>query len=227
MSDSRMTRESLAITNAQQDHDGRPGIALRRAQLKAACQDLLPGDILGFSAADFLGDAINLATWGLPRWSLSHVAIVARDQQTGRMLLWESTQSCDLPCYRACRRVAGVQCHRIAERVEGYLGRVWHYRLACPLSIWEGGRLSLFVDANLSTSYDEIGAFRSREAGFGWIEARLGEENLHALFCSEFVAAGLREACKFGCRSASRWNPNRLVRTLRAADILLEPRRLK
>jgi hypothetical protein len=36
-----------------------------------------PGDILGFSGDTWVSATINLATYGIPYWHLSHVGIVA------------------------------------------------------------------------------------------------------------------------------------------------------
>ena len=36
-----------------------------------------PGDLIGFSGDSPVSDAINLGTFGLPRWGISHVGIMA------------------------------------------------------------------------------------------------------------------------------------------------------
>ena len=39
-----------------------------------------PGDILGFSGRGLISDMINVFTYGLPRWSLTHVGIIGEHQ---------------------------------------------------------------------------------------------------------------------------------------------------
>ena len=55
-----------------------------------------PGDIIGFSGNSPISDLVNLATLGVPRWSISHVGIMAEIK--GELLLVESTTLDPLPC---------------------------------------------------------------------------------------------------------------------------------
>jgi hypothetical protein len=187
-----------------------------------------PGDLLGFSARDWSGTLINLASWGIPAWGLSHVAIVAHNPCYPTLrgpCLWESTTLCSVPCLVAKRPVAGVQAHTIHSRVSGYRGRVWHYPLAVPLEESDAAALSGYCLGHAGWTYDTIGAFRS--GGFGWLESRFRPENLASLFCSEFVAACYRRVGVWRTAHCSRWNPNHLVRSLRHAEILGKPWRMK
>ena len=188
-----------------------------------------PGDFVGFSSHDSLGWLINLGTFGCPLRGLSHCGIVASHPDYDDPLLFESTTQCVLPCLFGGRAVDGVQAHRCVSRIGEYHGAVWLYRLDRPLSGWQEGKLGRFCIDHLGTGYDAIGAFRSRGAGFGWLERLLCRrpEDLHALFCSEFCAAALRECERFNTRDASKFSPNRLGRTLVGRGIHLKPVRIR
>ena len=54
------------------------------------------GDIIGFSGDSWMSAGINMATYGIPFWSLSHVGIVG--EHDGELLLFESTELNKLPC---------------------------------------------------------------------------------------------------------------------------------
>lgn len=181
------------------------------------------GDILGFSGSSLVSDVINAATWGIPRWSISHVGVVG--EAAGRLLLFESTTLNGLPDELSGKPFNGTQTHDLDKVLAAYKGRVWLYPLYRPLFDFESQRLSEFLTSHLHVPYDEIGAFRS--AGFGPVESILHPENLNSIFCSEYVAAALREIGIMPTDDASKWSPNALVRFLRRREVLLRPRRLK
>ena len=183
------------------------------------------GDILGFSGASLVSDVINLATFGLPRWSISHVGILA--EVDDRLLLVESTTLDRLPCAIQHKCVEGVQAHVPADVILAYRGRVWQYPLYRSLYEAESKRLTRFLLSKIGESYDKIGAYRAAGVGFSWLESKLHPENLHSLFCSELDAAAYREIGIMPCENAGRFNPNYLVRSLRRKEILLPPVRLK
>lgn len=187
-------------------------------------RDVLPGDIIGFSGAGWISSGITLATWGLPYMSLSHVGIMG--EHDGRLLLFESTTLNSDPCEITGKRIAGSQAHSLDYRLANYRGKVWHYPLYRPLFPYENQRLTEFLEATIGRPYDKIGAFRSGGEGFSWLEARLREQDLHSLFCSEWCAAAHAEIGIFATDNVSRWNPNRFTRTERHAGILRKPRRL-
>lgn len=185
-----------------------------------------PGDVLGFSHGGMLGVTINLATLGVPFWGLSHVGIVTR-QGDGKLLYNEQSAACiELlvvcestvlafhPCLATNRDVAGVQIQPLCRRLWSYQGKVWSYRLRRPLTAQSEEKLMQFCHSHLGKSYDAVGAFRARGAGFGWLEKRLRSEDLSSVFCSEFAAAALRHVGVFDTDNASRWNPNALCRAL-------------
>lgn len=198
-------------------------IALSRLQRDP--RDLKAGDIIGFSGDSWLSASINLATYGLPWWSLSHVGIVA--DYDGELLLFESTTLNDVPCVIQGRPFRGTQAQRPIARIGGYKGKVWHYSLYRPLYPDEDMRLTKLLVSTVGTPYDEIGALRAGGIGWSWIESLLREQDLSSIFCSEWVAAAYAAIGLFATDNVSRWNPNRLVRYLRHHEILLKPRRLK
>jgi hypothetical protein len=183
------------------------------------------GDLLGFSGANIISDLVNVATYGIPRWGISHVAIVG--DTNGRSLLWESTTLDDLPCEIAGKRVEGFQAHPIQQSIDRYRGKVWLYPLYRDLYEAERNRLTAILQGLIGTPYDKLGAARSAGVGLSWIESLFRPEDLTSIFCSESVAAIYSALGLCPSKSASRWNPNRLVYRYRKAGILLRSQRLK
>lgn len=143
------------------------------------------------------------------------------------LLLYESTTQCDFPCAIRHKRWSGTQAHHIGPRLQSYRGKVWHYPLAKPLRPWERKALSRFLKDGLGKPYDMTGAERSAGKIWSAVQAHLHEESLSALFCSEWVAAALKEIERFDTLSASEWSPNALIRECNRRGILTYPRRLK
>ena len=176
------------------------------------------GDLIGFSGSDWLSAGINLTTYGVPGWSLSHVGIVG--EYRDEVVLFESTTLSELPCLVQGKVVSGAQVHPIEDRLAGYTGRVWHYPLYRSLYKHERLRLNEFLCSRVGTPYDAIGAFRSAGVGYSWIESWLQPADLSSLFCSEWCAAAHAATGIFANAHVSRWNPNRFVRAERRAGIL-------
>lgn len=174
-----------------------------------------------------MGFWINLGTWGIPFYSLSHVAIVAKNPETGTCVLFESTSLCEQRCVVREKHVEGVQGHYVSLRSRLYKGKVYHYPLAKNLTDKQSGCLTDFCIGHLGVGYDAIGAFRSRDTPWGLLEQRFRPENLQALFCSEFCAAALREIEEFRTGSVSKWNPNSFARALHRRGIVDRPQRVK
>lgn len=188
-------------------------------------RDFRPGDLIGFSGKAWTSAFIQCVTYGIPFWSLSHVAIVGpHEDQT---LLFESDENPILKCSIRGTISKGVQAHSITEKVASYPGKVWHYPLSRQLYDFESKRLNEFLHSHIGNSYDQIGAIRAGGLGFSWVESCLHEENLSSLFCSEYCAAAHREIGLFPTDNVGRWSPNRLVRKERRMGLLLRPRRLK
>jgi hypothetical protein len=188
--------------------------------------EIKAGDIIGFSGRSWISAAINVATYGIPLWGISHVGIMA-NAPDGRLLIFESTSLENLPCEISHENFNGTQAHVLDDVLRVYDGKAWHYPLYRSLYEYEDKRLTDFLMATIHTPYDAMGAFRSAGVGLSGIESLFHPSNLHMIFCSEWVAAayaviGLRPTDNVG-----RWNPNRLCRNLRWHEILCKPRRLK
>ena len=137
-----------------------------------------PGDIIGFSGRGLVSDIINIATYGIPRIGISHVAVVGTTE-----LLYESTTLNNEPCAVQHRLVRGVQAHTIDTRIAAYDGKVFHYPLSTPLDQSQSTSLLSFLNSLLGTSYNDIGAFRRLRKKFSWVESQLHRENLRGVFC--------------------------------------------
>jgi len=181
--------------------------------------NLRPGDIIGFSGANSTSDFINLVTYGVPRWSISHVGIVA-EYPNHVNLIFESTTEAPDRCPIQNAYVTGSQAQEIEPRVLHYKGRVWHYPLVKPLRSWESKALTRFLVASLGKRYDAAGAQLAGAKLWSYIHARLHAENQEALFCSEWVCAAHRYIERFDTPNISSWSPNALIREERRRGIL-------
>ncbi len=187
----------------------------------------LPGDVLGFSRRGCVGYTINLATWGIPGWGLSHVALVGRHPRTGVRVLWESLLTIDRRCLVQGTYTTGVQVQPIKERIRRYPGRVWHYPLVEPLHAAQLEELDDFCLEYLGVDYDQIGAFRSR--GLSLVERFIFRpQDLTSVFCEEFLlAVHHRLGLVNGNLNASRMNPNKGTRYEVKQGVLSAPLRIK
>ncbi len=186
---------------------------------------MIPGDVIGFSGRGLVSDLINVATFGVPRWSINHVGVVAA--YDGHLMLFESTTLDDEPCAIQHRKVHGVQAHPVEERLASYDGRVYLYPLLSALDEQQSVDLTAFLVSHLGVPYDDIGAIRTGGLGFSFVESLLRPANLSAIFCSELVAAAHAYVGLFKTYNVSRWNPNRLVRVEQRERILGPARRCK
>jgi len=184
-----------------------------------------PGDIIGFSGEGAVSIFINLVTYGIPLWSISHVGIVG--EHDGKLLIFESTTTNTVACEVTGKCISGSQAHSLQHHIDTYKGRLWHYPLYRSLFSHERDRLNTFLHTTVGLSYDNIGAFRAGGFGFSWLESQLREADLHSLFCSEWCAAAHAEIGLFATDNVARWSPNLLTRTERRMGILKKPRRIK
>tara|TARA_Y100000310_G_scaffold148554_1_gene147809 strand:- start:659 stop:1222 length:564 start_codon:yes stop_codon:yes gene_type:complete len=185
-----------------------------------------PGDVLAFSNRGPAGWVINLTTWGVPTWGYSHLALVGLHPITGRIVLWESIMTYDMPCLLQEKLVKGMQVQDIDERIERYNGRIWHYALRKPLSSAERTKLTEYGQRYLGTNYDYVGAFRSR--GLSCIEKCIFRpEDLTAIYCSEWCIAAHRYVERIVGVNASRMNPNRAMRVERKMNVVQPRTRVK
>ena len=183
------------------------------------------GDIIAFSGFGRKSVIVNLVTFGWPFWYASHVGIIG--EYNGEQLLFESTTLSNLPCVIQEKPFKGVQAVRLTDRINSYNGRVYHYPIYRPLFGFETERLNEFLLDKVGTPYDLHGGVRSATHGLSWLESRFKGEDLNYIFCSELVAAAHARIGLLQTSSASRWNPNRLVRYERRTGILKRARRLK
>lgn len=177
------------------------------------------GDIITTSGTGFVSGAINIGTLGIPSYHASHIGIIT--EVDSRRLIIESTSvhPMQTPCEYSGEPVKGVQLHTL-EDVVARPGKAWVHPLTRPLYSHEAQRLRLYLFARLGSEYDLLGAARSAGVIFNALQSVLREEDLHTLFCSELVAAALSHVGLFPTRNASRWNPNKLVRSLRRAGLV-------
>lgn len=183
------------------------------------------GDILGFLGSSIASSVINIGTYGIPGWGLSHVGIASKYE--GDTILFESTTLNDRPCYIRKQHVQGVQAHPIPYSIESYAGKIWHYPLIKPLRKNEGLRLSSYLMKQLGKDYDYLGAGRSGGKLIACLESLLRKEDVMYLFCSELCAASHRYIERFDTLNVSQWNPNSFTREERRRGILGKPVRLK
>lgn len=186
---------------------------------------LKPGDVIGFSGASLVSDVVNLCTYGIPRWSISHVGIIAVCAR--KKLLFEANENTGLLCEIMKDDKAGVQAHKINEVIGKYNGKIWVYPLYRSLYSHEKKRLTDKLVNDIWAEYDTLGAIRSAGVVFSSIESLFRKEDFSSLFCSELVAASLSDIGIWSTANASRWNPNHLVRELRREDVVHKPVRLK
>lgn len=184
------------------------------------------GDVIGFSGRSWISAAINIGTYAIPLFGISHIGIMAHDDK-GRLLIFESTSLDDLPCEISGEVFTGTQAHKLEDILKAYKGRAYHYPLYRPLYPNEDERLTQFLMETIHTPYDMMGAFRAGGVGLSWFESLLRPQDLSTIFCSEWVASALSVIGVFQTTNASRWNPNHLVRRLRWNGVLCKPRRLK
>ena len=168
-----------------------------------------PGGIVAFSG-NYLGSwAINLVTYGIPGWSISHVGIIGSDGKT----LYEATAQ------------RGVACRPVYPL--NYNGRIWYYPLHQVLDVHRWSELHAYLTAQLGLPYDARGAMRAGLKGWSWLMAHLRNETDNQMFCSEYVARALERIGIFETDNTSRWSPNALIRECNRRGLLLEPIRIQ
>ena len=196
-----------------------PYMLLQRFPPTTAARTLsfLPGDLVLFAGRNCESRAIALATCSpaqliLGQW-FSHVAICA--DYRDRVLLFESTTLCDLPCgIRHCK-TRGPQAHDPRLRVRGYQGGVWRMRLARDKALNANQRreLTTFLTSKLGEGYDCEGA---AICGTRLLRlARWIRPSLDKLFCSHYAMSALKaiDIVDHDLNAAS-YSPARLARDL-------------
>ena len=174
------------------------------------------GDIIGFSGSYFASHLINLSTYGIPWYSLSHVGIIANRTQGAcdSLVVFEANENCEWPCVIAQRKVSGVQAHWISDIIEDYKGTLWHYRLSKQLNRTKIRLLTKTLKDKIGTPYDWDGAKKAGGYLYSAACAIMYGEDVDSMFCSELVAYALQQVGICDIQNASRWNPNSLMRRL-------------
>lgn len=186
--------------------------------------DFKPGDAVGFSGDGGISFVVNILSYGIPWWSISHLGILGEHE--GELLLFESTTLSNIPCKIQDRSVEGVQAVRLEDRVRKYAGKVFHYPLVDSLTDDENQQLYDFLHDQIGKEYDLIGALRAGGSLWAWAESHLREADLNFLFCSELVASSLHKVNRLETHNVSSWSPNKLIRHGLKKKILQKPRRL-
>lgn len=181
------------------------------------------GDVVAFCGNSMLSASINLLTYGIPYFSVSHVGIVCT--VGGKKLLFESLAYPSSPCVIAGKMIKGAQAH-LLEEVPVNEGRVYLYPLYRELYPHEERRMKFSLADRVGSPYDVVGALRSGGWLTGIVSSRLHSENRSTLFCSEWVASTLCEVGIFPTSNISRWSPNSLCRMGSAMGIYKRPVRV-
>jgi hypothetical protein len=191
------------------------------------------GDIVGFSGSHWLSDFINLSTYGLPRYGLSHVGIVARKSKRSKWLVFEANEDVPWPCAVTKKKHDGVQAHSLDLLLERYPGKMWLYsrkndwpRFIAAIDLC-GSCLYDALCNELGTPYDWVGAKRAGGFIHSAIRAMFHKQDTTSLFCSELVAHVLNEFGIFDTDNVSKWSPNSLMRRLVRYGIYEKAVRLK
>lgn len=186
---------------------------------------LKDGDVIGFSGRGLVSDLINLGTYGVPRYGLSHIGIIAN--YLGRRFLFESTTlNGDSKCAIMDKPINGVQAHYLGDILERP-GKVWHYELERNLHPTEKLGLKVSLLNKLGLPYDYAGAARSAGFLLRSIEGVFRREEISELFCSELVAYELEHLRLIPNGNASSQSPNSLARHICRIGLHKNPVRLK
>ena len=185
------------------------------------------GDVIAFSGADWVADAINLVTFGLPRVSIHHVGIVSKIRND--VVIYEAIGYAGSrgPCLRSGCVAAGFQAHLLDDVLAAVSGKVFHLPLRSPLYTDEEDRLGWYLDSKIGLPYDRLGAARSGGFVFRLAQSLLRPEDTSSIFCSESMIAGLVHVGRVQTRHAGKFNPNAACRMLRRTGVVDAYRRLK
>lgn len=188
--------------------------------------DVKPGDIIGFSGRSWISAGINVATYGIPLYGISHVGIIGRARS--KTLIFESTElPGGEPCEITGESICGTQAHSLDFILGEYAGAAWHYPLYRALYRHEDIRLTAFLLDTIGREYDAPGAIRAGGKLFSAIEFLFRTQDMVSLFCSEWVAAAHADVGILQTANISGWSPNYLTRYERKLGVLRKPLRLK
>ena len=187
--------------------------------------NLKDGDLIGFSGKGLVSDLINIGTYALPRWGLSHVGIYCRYQ--GIPYIFESTTLFSgKPCAFAGKPISGVQAHPISD-ILTRPGKVWHYPLSRPLSPSRANDLRKLLRSKIGTPYDMAGALRQSGFLLRCFGAIFRKPDITMMDCSELSAWAYNSIDVRTFFNFSSESPNSLARELLRTKVVFPRRRLK
>ena len=171
---------------------------------------LQTGDLIGYSGRGALSDFINIVTFGIPRWHLSHLAMVVVEGGVPHVV-------------EALNSEKRVVKRPLAESLNC---PAWVYPLSRSLYQHESDRIEHVLNNAVGTTYDVAGAFWSGGLLTRMVGSFLYKECKAQFFCSELVAYAWSEAGLFDTANFSYWSPNSLARRARWRGTVEKPLRL-
>lgn len=171
---------------------------------------LQTGDLVGYAGQELLSDFINVVTFGVPRWHLSHIGIVLVED--------------DVPYVVEALNSAKAVVKR--PLIESLSAPAWLYPIYRELYQHEADRIKDILEHSVGTPYDVTGAFWSGGLATRLLGLSLFDESCARFFCSELAAYALSEAGLFVTSNFSSWSPNSLIRRARLRGVLERPIRL-
>lgn len=193
--------------------------------LNARAHRIRPGDIIGFSGYDWISAWINIGTYGIPGWGISHVGIAARWH--GETVLFESRMKGNAPCLIQGKLAEGSQVVRLPTRIRDFRGKVFHYPLTRPLTIAKSKVLTEYLVASVGRAYDYYGAARAAGSIISYLESLIHGPDPKYLFCSEWVAMAHHHVDIFRTVHEARWSPNALIHAEREQGAISKAWRIK
>lgn len=176
-----------------------------------------PGTIVGYCGYNLISQLINLVTYGVPFYGLSHIEIVGQND-----VLYGSTTLTDRECYFQGKKVAGVQAHLAETRFKEYKGKIWVYE---PRQEIDAPKLERFLQKHLGAPYDYYGAFKAGGFFYRKLRAMFDKESLTSIFCSELCAAAYKDQGLFDFKNKG-WSPNALARKFVKLGLVEQGRRV-
>ena len=138
------------------------------------------GDIVIFSGQGFVSKLIRAVSG-----PYSHVGMIVRAEGLDQVQLWESTTLSDLSDLITGKRIKGVQCVLMSDRVKTYVGKIFLRSLIDPLTPQQVSFLALARKQLHGIPYE-----KKRWELVRSVADRLWHshaERVDSLFCSEFV----------------------------------------
>lgn len=170
------------------------------------------GDIVGFSGKGLVSDLINIGTYRLPRWGLSHVGIIL--SVNGKQYIFESTTlNGGKKCAILGKPIGGAQAHPVSD-IFNRPGKAWLYRPRIRFMRGERLALNFAMMKYIGRPYDYLGAGRTTGFFLRLLQGVVHKEEVSELFCSELVSLVLTDVGRTCIINSSSQSPNSLMRHL-------------